>query len=84
MPMRVFMYTLDQIATMLCIEEKALKQNYLHYIGRSVGVRPPDRMEAKNIAPEGQPTEWRVVEREFIRWLRYKGFRVYSPGYTSR
>ena len=78
LPARTFLYTLDQIAFMLSLSEQTLKTHYIHYYGRSVGPRPHDRMEAKDIAPNGEKPEWRVAEAEFIRYLKYKGFRIFE------
>lgn len=78
LPLRVFLYTVDQIATLLQVDDKTVKTNYLHYEERSVGFRPHDRMSARNIAPNGEKPDWRVAEAELVRWLRYKGFKIYN------
>lgn len=75
LPQKLFLYTLDQIATMLNLTEYSLKMSYLHFEGRSVGTHDLDLMYAVNIAPNGKRPQWRVSEREFIRWLRRKGFK---------
>lgn len=67
LPPRLFLYTLDQIGDMLQVDPKKL----VHFDGRSVGVRPPDKILARNIAPAGTTPEWRVSEDEFIRWMRH-------------
>lgn len=82
LPVRAFLFTADQIATMLSVDEKQVKTDYLFYEGRNVGNRPRGRMLARNIADEGQKPEWRVAERELIRWLKVKGFKVYDRGWT--
>lgn len=77
LPGRLFLYTIDQIATMIAVSDTSV----LHYCfleGRSVGVPKKDRLLARNIAPVGQPPQWRVAERELIRWLKYKHFRIYE------
>lgn len=81
LPLKVFLYTLDQIATMVEVDIKTLKSNYVYYSDRSIGARQHPLLEARNIAPEGQKPEWRVAENEFVRWLRYKGFKVYRGVY---
>lgn len=78
LPPRPFLYTLDQIATMLNLELQTVKTSHIHYDKRSVGVRPGHKMVARNIAQEGEKPEWRVAENEFIRYLRKRGFRIYS------
>lgn len=83
LPVRNFMYTPDQIAFLLEVEERQIKQHYLHYEGRSVGVCPKDKMKARNIAPEGMKPEWRVLDIDFVRWMRFKGFKVYERGWVK-
>lgn len=84
LPLRVYLYTLDQIATMVQIQLTTLKSNYIHFEERSVGFRPLDRISARNIAPDGEKPEWRVTEEEFVRWLRYRGFKVYNRATVYR
>lgn len=84
LPVREFMYTLDQIAFLLEIEEDQLKRAYLHYESRSVGPCPKDRLLAVDISPDDAPRpEWRVAERHLKRWMRYKGWKVYERGYIK-
>ena len=78
MPPRLFLYTLDQIATMTGVRLESLKASHIHFDRRSVGARPGDKMLARNIAQDGEKPEWRVAENEFIRWLRKRGFRIYE------
>lgn len=84
LPLRVFMYTLDQIATMLQLEMSHFKSSYVHYEERSVGYRRHEQMSARNIAPDGEKPDWRITEQEFVRWLRYKGFKIYNRGSVLR
>lgn len=81
LPVRAFLFTTDQIATMLSVEEEQVKKEYLFYEGRNVGNRPRHRMMARNIAEPGAKPEWRVAERELIRWMKLKGFRIYDRGW---
>lgn len=83
LPLRVFLYTVDQIALMLGTTEVDVKRRYLHYEGREVVPRPHGKMLARNIADDGEKPEWRVAEPELVRWLRYKGFRLYVRGSVS-
>lgn len=76
LPVRPFLYTIDQIATLLQLQESTIKSAYLHYDGRSVGKSGPSYLTAVNIAPDGETPEWRVSERELIRWLRRKKIQV--------
>lgn len=78
LPRKPFLYTTDQIATLLAVELDRVKKWYLFYEGRHVGVCPDDKMRAINIAPDGEPADWRVEEIDFIRWLRRKGFVIYQ------
>lgn len=81
LPIRPFLYTLDQISDLLSVGTRELRENYLYFDGVSTGPVPRGRMMARNIGPEDKRPQWRVAEAEFIRWLRHKGFRIYD---TSR
>ena len=84
LPIRPFLYTLDQICTLLEVSEDSLKRQYLHFEGRSVGSKPPDRMRAVNILSPPHKPDWRVAEKELIRWMRYMGFRYHEKGYIQK
>lgn len=74
-PPRIFLYTLDQIATALGTNEATIRRNYIYFEGRSrKRVVPLGLMTARNIAPGDQPPEWRVAENELVRWMKHKGF----------
>jgi hypothetical protein len=75
------MYTYDQIATMLELDEKYVKKVLFFYDKREPGLTPKTKMRAINIAPEGERPEWRVTEREFIRYLRRRGLKFYERTY---
>lgn len=84
LPIREFLYTLDQIAYLLSIEEKSLRVSYVHYEGRSVGTCPKDKLLAVDISTDSNPRpEWRVSERHLKRWMRFKGWRIYERGYLK-
>lgn len=83
LPPRPFLYTLDQIASLLSIEMVHLRNNYIHFDGLSVGARRPDFLLARNIAPIGKPTDWRVAEQDFARWLKRKGWRLHPRGWVT-
>jgi hypothetical protein len=74
----VFLWTLDQVATMLSIKLQTVKVSYIYYEGRSTGPRSGHLMSARNIAKPGDPPEWRIADRELKRWLKRKGFRFYE------
>lgn len=81
LPPRIFMYTPDQIGTMLELDEKYVKTKLLFYDRREPGLAPRTKMRAINIAPEGETPQWRVTERELIRYLRHRGVKFYERGF---
>lgn len=83
LPVRPFLYTIDQIAALINMSEETVKNSYLFYQGRSVGSLPKDRILVRNIAPDGEKPEWRASEKDFVRWLRFKGFRYHERGYIK-
>lgn len=83
LPPRVFMYTLDQIGGMLNLSTRMVVQGYVYLEGRSIGARNKGLMVARNIAPPDLPPDWRIMDREFIRWMKFKGFRYYDRGTVS-
>ena len=80
MPARVFLFTIDQLSVMLDISERHIMAHYIYFEGRSIGSRHKRFMVARNIAQPDEKPDWRVAEREFIRWMRHKGFRYYERG----
>lgn len=80
LPARVFLYTLDQIAVMLDLSQTRVEQTYIYFEGRSTGARQRALMLAHNIAPPDERPDWRVSERELIRWMKVKGFKYYDRG----
>lgn len=83
MPTRVFLYTIDQLSVMLDMSPDQIKKQHVYFEGRSIGSRHKHLMMARNIAAPGEKAEWRVAEREFVRWLKVKGFRHYERGAVS-
>lgn len=79
-PIRPFLYTLDQIAAMLSIDERELMGVYLFLDGRSLFPKAKHHITARNIAPPDQPPRWRVAENELIRWMQVLGFEYVAPG----
>lgn len=77
------MFTIDQIAFLLELEEEYVKKFLLHYEGRSVGPCPRDRLMAVDVSPDSAPKpEWRVAEKHLKRWMRFKGWKIYDRGYV--
>jgi hypothetical protein len=76
LPVRVFLYTMDQLAALLSVDEETLAARYLYFQGLSAGVRG-SRMTARNIEIDPrQPPRWRVAESEVLIYLRNKGFTI--------
>lgn len=82
LPPRTFFYTIDQIATLLSVKEDTVKQ-WLHFANRSVGPCPKDKILAHNLAPAGEKPIWRVAEKNFVSWMRFKGLRYHERGYIK-
>lgn len=80
LPVVTFLYTLDQMASMMSMDLDGLAANYIYFQGRSLGRKRPNEMLARNIADEGKEPDWRVPQGEFVRWLRLKGFSVKPLG----
>jgi hypothetical protein len=83
LPPRPFLYTIDQIAAILDVRQTQVENHYVHFEGRSIGAAHRGLLVARNIAPPGAPPDWRVAEREIIRWFKHKGFRWYERGYPT-
>lgn len=77
LPYRPFLYTLDQLSVMLSIETTTLKKNgMLFFQGRQPGRPLPDELRCVNVTSGiSDKPDWRVEERELIRWMKRKGFR---------
>lgn len=78
LPRRPFLYTLDQIAVVCHVDLQQIKTAYVYYQGRSTGVPNRNMLKAHNIAPVIQYPDWRVEEKELMRWMKLKGFRGYA------
>jgi hypothetical protein len=83
LPPRVFLYTLDQISVLINVPEARLKASYIYFENRSTGLKDTFMMSARNIAPTDQKPDWRVSEREFVRWMRYMGYKYYDRGWAE-
>lgn len=84
LPPRPFLYTLDQIATILNVELRVIRSSYIYFAGRTVGKKSVHVMEAKNISAPNMPPDWRVSERELVRWMKLKGFVFYERSSARR
>lgn len=76
LPPITFLYTLDQIASMLGVTVDTVKLNKIYFHLRSPGRHLPSQMLARNIAGPNEPPDWRVTQQELIRWMKLKGIRV--------
>lgn len=83
LPIRPFLYTLDQLCTVLGYGNAQALTPHLYFRGRSTGPPPRFVMVAQDIAAEGDRPEWRVPEAELLRWLRAKGFKVHEIAWVG-
>lgn len=84
LPLRPFLYTVDQLCTILQVTEQHLHTMVLYHVGRDVGIKDRHHMEARNIARPNEKAEWRVAEQELKRWMRTKGFKFYDRGTVTK
>lgn len=82
LPPNVFLYTLDQVATILSLPVEDFKsKGYVFYEGRSTYIKKSSQMSARNIAPDPKDAPvWRILDQELVRWMKLKGFRYYEAG----
>ena len=80
LPPVTFLYTLDQVANMLCMSVESFVSKYVYFMMVSRGVKSPHEMMARNIAKPGDKPDWRIPQAEFVRWLKLKGFKVQALG----
>lgn len=82
LPPNVFLYTLDQIATILSLPVEEFKtKGYVFYEGRSTYIKKSSQMSARNVAPDPKDAPvWRILDQELVRWMKLKGFRYYEAG----
>ena len=76
LPPVIFLFTVDQIAGMLNVEVDTVMATYLYYVGRTTGRKQTHQMDAVNIAPADHIPDWRVPQREFLRWCTRRGIKV--------
>lgn len=75
LPVREFLFTLDQIASLLNVSEANLASNYLFFDGVTTG-SSRGRMRARDISNDPNRRDWRVGESQFMMFLRARGFTV--------
>lgn len=75
LPWRPFLYTVDQVLGLFALPDDR-KRTFFYYRGRTTFVKQRAHLEFINIALDNEKPEWRCDERELIRWMRFKGFRV--------
>lgn len=80
LPARPFLWTLDQVSVIISVPERQLIQTYMYLEGRSIGIAHRNQLLARNIADPDDKPDWRIAERELIRWMKFKGFRWYDRG----
>lgn len=81
LPPRPFLYTLDQIAVILDVQQDRLERQYIYFEGRMTGVRSLRRLLARDMNPDPRfRPDWRVAEQELIRWMKLMGFKYYDRG----
>jgi hypothetical protein len=83
LPPRTFLYTLDQIATLIEMDLVQLMKIYVFYGGLSKGKHKVNLLYAVNLADDDDKPDWRVSEAELVRWMKKKGFRYYERGWLS-
>lgn len=86
LPIRPFLYTLDQIAHLLGVDTERyfINNNVVHFEGRSPGTPRTNQMVARNISDSFHSPDWRVSEQEFIRYLKHHGFKVYTRSWVRQ
>lgn len=75
LPEPEFFYTLDQVAYLLSVEERWLRQRTFFY-GRNPKRKRLDDLEAINIARQDEDPTWRISHRELTRWLIRHGYKI--------
>ncbi|ADD80839.1 gp053 [Rhodococcus phage ReqiDocB7] len=83
LPLKTFMYTVDQIAYMFDISEKHLREKILFYVGREMKKQDPMMLRAINIRGLNEAAEWRVTEEELIRWCRKRKVNFYTSRHVQ-
>lgn len=84
LPPRPFFYTLDQISVILSVSQSEVERRYVYFEGRSTGPRDVRLLIARNMNPDrNDKPDWRVAERELIRWMKMMGVKYYDAGVVT-
>lgn len=83
LPPTIFLYTLDQLATLLNITQLTMEVSYIYFDGRSPGKHDRSLIRAVNIAPLDKRPEWRVDQRELVRWMKRKKIIYYDSSVSK-
>lgn len=78
LPLREFLFTLDQLALILNIAERTLTAQYIYFDGVSAGTMT-GRMIARDISQDPNQRDWRVAESSFRSFCRKRGWTVVEP-----
>jgi hypothetical protein len=65
LPVITFLYTLDQVASMLQMNVETFINKYVYLHMRS-GPFLRHQIRASNIAPEGEKPDWRIAQNEWL------------------
>lgn len=79
LPLKAFMYTLEQVADMLSIDRVYFKNKFVYYKGRTPRVHTSHELAAVNLAKPAEEPIWRISEDELIRWLKVKRINFSAP-----
>ena len=79
LPLKVFLYTLDQIAYMMDVTETSLKASIVYFQGRDMKRQHRTQLRAVNISSVNKSPEWRVAEDELIRWCKIRKITFTQP-----
>lgn len=78
LPLRSFLYTIDQICDLLGLpiaEATQPRNKWIYYYGINAGLSHRGKLQAHNIGPAHSP-DWRVSEDDLVRWLESRGWNV--------
>lgn len=78
LPLRTFLYTMDQIADLIQVPLDDLLRpmnKWVYFHGINSGIPPRGKLRAHNIGLPENP-DWRVSESDFVLWMEQKGWRI--------
>lgn len=83
-PELTFYFTLDQIATMLAMDQRYMEKKYIYFVGLEPLRRTARKIQAVNMAPsDHDDPDWRVEEKEFRRFVRAMKLRVVESSFRK-